>query len=87
MSKEIGMSWIEIEKKVQSFVVGDKMHAQSGNIYGVLVELFRHMTAEGYTPAKRFILYYLDQDGKESHWFNTTQIFLIFFVRSNNLSM
>ena len=34
VSKETGMSWIEIEKKVQSFVVGDKMHAQSGNIYG-----------------------------------------------------
>ncbi|XP_075672349.1 pentatricopeptide repeat-containing protein At3g05340 isoform X1 [Castanea sativa] len=64
VSKEIGMSWIEIEKKIQSFVVGDKMHAQSGNIYGVLAELFRHMTAEGYAPDKRFILYYLDQDGK-----------------------
>nr|POE90431.1 pentatricopeptide repeat-containing protein [Quercus suber] len=64
VSKEVGMSWIEIEKKVQSFVVGDKMHAQSGNIYGVLAELFRHMTAEGYAPDKRFIIYYLDQDGK-----------------------
>ena len=31
---------------------------------GVLAELFRHMTAEGYAPDKRFILYYLDQDGK-----------------------
>ena len=42
------MSWIEIEKKVQSFVVVvDRMHAQYGNIYGVLAELFRHMTVEG----------------------------------------
>jgi hypothetical protein len=27
--------------------------------------LFRHLTDEGYVPDKRFILYYLDQDGKE----------------------
>ena len=38
MAKEIGMSWIEIEKKIQSFVVGGKIHAQFGNIYGVLAE-------------------------------------------------
>ena len=47
MAKETGMSWIEIEKKVQSFVVVDRMHAQYGNIYGALAELFRHMTDEG----------------------------------------
>ena len=50
MAKEICMSWIEIEKKFQSFVtfvVVDRMHAQYGNIYGVLAELFRHMTNEG----------------------------------------
>ena len=47
MAKETTMSWIEIEKKFQSFVVVDRMHAQYGNIYGVLAELFRHMTDEG----------------------------------------
>ena len=40
------------------------MHAQSGNIYGFLTELFRDMTGEGYAPNKTFILYYLDQDEK-----------------------
>ena len=63
--KETGLSWIEIEKKVHSFVVGDRMHPQAENIYGVLAELFRHLRDEGYVPDKRFILYYLDQDGKE----------------------
>jgi len=65
VEKETGLSWIEIEKKVHSFVVGDRMHPQAENIYGVLAELFRHLTDEGYVPDKRFILYYLDQDGKE----------------------
>ena len=47
MAKETGVSWIEIEKKFQSFVVVDRMHAQYGNIYGVLAELSRHITDEG----------------------------------------
>ena len=63
VAKERGISWIEIEKKVHSFVVWDRMHPQSEIIYGVLAELFRLMTDEGYVPDKRFILYYLDQDG------------------------
>ena len=46
MAKETSMSWIEIENKFQSFVIVDRMHAQYGNIYGVLAELFRHLTDE-----------------------------------------
>ena len=34
VAKETSMSWIMIEKKIQSFVVGGKMRAQSRNIYG-----------------------------------------------------
>ncbi|KAB2630169.1 pentatricopeptide repeat-containing protein [Pyrus ussuriensis x Pyrus communis] len=50
VTKETGISWIEIEKKVQSFVVGDRMHPQAEPIYRVLGELFRLMTDEGYVP-------------------------------------
>ena len=38
VAKETGMSWIEIKKKIQGFVVGGKMHTQSENIYGILAE-------------------------------------------------
>ncbi|KAA8545112.1 hypothetical protein F0562_019896 [Nyssa sinensis] len=51
--KDTGISWIEIEKKVHSFVVEDQMHPQGEIIYGVLFELFRHMSDEGYVPDKR----------------------------------
>lgn len=50
VAKETGISWIEIENKVQSFVVGDRMHPQAEIIYGVLAELYRLMTDEGYVP-------------------------------------
>lgn len=61
MDKETGISWIEIEKQVHSFVVVDKMHPQADTIHGVLAELLRLMIDEGYVPNKRFILHCLDQ--------------------------
>ena len=36
------------------------MHPHAKIIYGVLGELFKLMTGEGYVPDKRFILYYSD---------------------------
>ncbi|KAK8651527.1 hypothetical protein V6N13_141127 [Hibiscus sabdariffa] len=45
-----GISWIEIEKKVHSFVVQDRMHPQTEAIYGVLEELLELMLDEGYVP-------------------------------------
>ncbi|PKI74068.1 hypothetical protein CRG98_005546 [Punica granatum] len=62
VAKETGISWIEIEKKVHSFVVYDRMHPQSETVIRVSRELFLLMTDEGYVPDKRFILYYLDQN-------------------------
>ncbi|XWS58196.1 hypothetical protein CRYUN_Cryun08bG0014000 [Craigia yunnanensis] len=56
--KETGISWIEIEKKVHSFVVQDRTHPQAEVIYGVLEELFGLMLDEGYMPDRRFILSY-----------------------------
>ncbi|KAL7235172.1 hypothetical protein ACSBR1_018628 [Camellia fascicularis] len=62
VAKEIGISWIEIEKKVHSFVVEDRMHPQGEIIQSVLLELFRHMSDEGYAPDRKFNLYYMNLD-------------------------
>lgn len=62
VGKETGMSWIEIEKKVHSFVVEDRMHPQGEIMYEVLAALFPIMVDEGYVPDKRFLLSYLDED-------------------------
>uniref|UniRef100_A0A803KP70 Pentatricopeptide repeat-containing protein n=1 Tax=Chenopodium quinoa TaxID=63459 RepID=A0A803KP70_CHEQI len=66
VSKETGKSWIEIERKVHSFVVCDQMHPQSETIYAVIAELFLQLTDEGYKPDKRFILHYTGQNEIES---------------------
>lgn len=62
LAKETGISWIEIEMNVHSFVVCDRMHPQADNIYSVLAQMFLQLVDEGYQPDKRFILYYLDED-------------------------
>ncbi|GAB2287334.1 hypothetical protein Dimus_021714 [Dionaea muscipula] len=49
MSKETGISWVEIDKKVHSFVVWDRMHQEADIIYTALAWLLGHMTdEEGY---------------------------------------
>ncbi|KAI3509197.1 hypothetical protein L1887_24288 [Cichorium endivia] len=61
--KDVGVSWIEVEKKVHKFVVDDRMHLETEVIFRVLVVLFRHLTDEGYVPDKRFILRHWDDEG------------------------
>ncbi|GAB2238964.1 hypothetical protein Droror1_Dr00024877 [Drosera rotundifolia] len=48
VAKETGGSWIEMEKRVHGFVVSDKMHPEADMIYGLLSQLFRHMSDEVY---------------------------------------
>ncbi|XVF57443.1 hypothetical protein PTKIN_Ptkin06aG0205800 [Pterospermum kingtungense] len=54
--KETGTSWIEIEKKIHSFVVQDRMHPQAEIINGVLEELFGLMLDESYVADNRLIV-------------------------------
>ncbi|CAN4111139.1 unnamed protein product [Withania somnifera] len=63
VAKEAGTNCIEIEKGVRSFIVADQMHPRAMIIYSTLLELFGHTRDEGYVP--RFIVYYMDGDGKE----------------------
>ncbi|AES82510.1 PPR containing plant-like protein [Medicago truncatula] len=65
VAKEVGISWIEIEKKVNSFVVGDKLHPEADVIFWVLSGLLKHLKDEGYVPDKKFILFYLEQDKED----------------------
>ncbi|KAF6148316.1 hypothetical protein GIB67_025535 [Kingdonia uniflora] len=47
VKKDTGMSWIEIDKKVHTFVVEDTFHSQGEIIYGLLEELYKSMKDEG----------------------------------------
>ena len=52
-----GGSWIEINKRVPSFVVADRSHPQSKKIYMVLEILDRQMKVAGYVPDTSFFLH------------------------------
>ncbi|KAK1431399.1 hypothetical protein QVD17_07858 [Tagetes erecta] len=71
IAKDTGASWIEVDKRVHSFVVDDRMHSQTEVIFDVLLVLFRHLTDEGYVPDKRFILRYWHDDNDDDEQSNT----------------
>ncbi|XP_047338267.1 pentatricopeptide repeat-containing protein At3g05340 [Impatiens glandulifera] len=59
VSKEVGISWIEVEKEVHEFVVGDRLHPKSWEIRDLLGEIYR-MIDDGYGLDKQNFHYYLD---------------------------
>ncbi|XP_058070709.1 pentatricopeptide repeat-containing protein At4g16470 [Magnolia sinica] len=48
MSKEPGCSWIEVQREVHTFFVGDKSHEQTEQIYEMIRELACILKEEGY---------------------------------------
>ena len=48
---ELGCSWIEVNKQVHAFFVGDRSHPQMQQIYEKLEMLSHQMKAAGYAPA------------------------------------
>eukprot|EP01018_Ginkgo_biloba_P012858 Gb_31162 [translate_table: standard] len=60
-----GCSWIEVNKQVHTFLVGDRSHAQTQKIYAELEKLSRQMKAAGYMPDTRFVLYDVEEEQKE----------------------
>ncbi|KAJ9683013.1 hypothetical protein PVL29_018842 [Vitis rotundifolia] len=56
LKKEPGCSWIEIKSEVHAFLVGDKAHPRSKEIYENLDVLTDEMKWVGYMPDTDFIL-------------------------------
>eukprot|EP01018_Ginkgo_biloba_P030321 Gb_23084 [translate_table: standard] len=65
VKKSPGCSWIEVENKVHTFLVGDRSHTQSEKIYAMLETLAGQMKDSGYVPNTRFVLHNLDEQEKE----------------------
>ncbi|CAM6113331.1 unnamed protein product [Calypogeia fissa] len=63
--KEPGRSWIEVDKTIHEFVVGDLSHPEAKAIYTMLKNLTEKLKAEGYTPDTRLVLHNIDEADKE----------------------
>eukprot|EP01018_Ginkgo_biloba_P019393 Gb_22805 [translate_table: standard] len=57
VKKEPGLSWIEINNTIHSFVAGDRSHPQTEIIYAKLESLWDQMKDEGYVPDRNFVLH------------------------------
>ncbi|KAL2925391.1 hypothetical protein RDABS01_028275 [Bienertia sinuspersici] len=65
VKKEPGMSWVEVKDKVHTFIVGDKSHPRSTEIYAKLNEIRDLMIKEGYVPMLETDLHDVEQSEKE----------------------
>eukprot|EP01018_Ginkgo_biloba_P008990 Gb_03996 [translate_table: standard] len=60
LKKNPGCSWIEVENRVHSFLVGDRSHPQSEKIFKMLESLDGLMKEAGYVPDTNFVLHHME---------------------------
>eukprot|EP01018_Ginkgo_biloba_P020216 Gb_20456 [translate_table: standard] len=65
IKKKPGCSWIEVNNKVHTFLLGDRSHPQSQKIYAELEALSEQMKESGYVPNTAFVLYDVGEEQKE----------------------
>ncbi|KAK8488812.1 hypothetical protein V6N13_000944 [Hibiscus sabdariffa] len=65
LQKVAGRSWIEVKKKMYSFVSVDEFNPQIEEIQSLLIKLSAEMKEKGYKPQTKVVLYDLDEGEKE----------------------
>ncbi|VVA19888.1 PREDICTED: pentatricopeptide [Prunus dulcis] len=65
VTKEPGISWIQIKNKVHYFLMGEKAHDEIKEINMAVNELYRRFRATGYVPDTNFVLHDVAEEQKE----------------------
>lgn len=65
LKKEPGCSWIEVQSEMHGFLVGDKVHPRSRELYEMLNDLIGEMKLSGYEPDSAFLVE-ADEEGSAS---------------------
>lgn len=63
--KEIGKSWIELKSSIHVFVVGDRSHPKTSDIYAKLEELGSEMKKLAYKSETQYDLHDVEEEQKE----------------------
>jgi len=66
IQKKPGYSWIEVKNRVHSFMVNDRSHPQTEEIYTTLESLTEQIKEVGYKPDTNFVLHDLEEEHKEN---------------------
>ncbi|KAM3229912.1 hypothetical protein ACQJBY_060614 [Aegilops geniculata] len=65
ITKMPASSWIEVGRRVHVFLVGDKSHPRTEEIYALLKKLYGKMREEGYVADTGFVLHDVEDEQKE----------------------
>ncbi|KAI3755026.1 hypothetical protein L1987_54819 [Smallanthus sonchifolius] len=65
LKKPTGWSYVEFDGKLHKFIVGDKSHSRSNDIYKLLMELRKKMRVVGYIADKESVLRDVEEEEKE----------------------
>ncbi|GAV78930.1 PPR domain-containing protein/PPR_2 domain-containing protein/DYW_deaminase domain-containing protein [Cephalotus follicularis] len=80
VKKEPGMSWIEVKDKVYTFIVGDRNHPRSEEIYAKLDELSELLNKAGYVPMVETDLHDVEQRTKEQLLYHHSEKLAVAFA-------
>ncbi|XP_050214845.1 pentatricopeptide repeat-containing protein At2g03880, mitochondrial [Mercurialis annua] len=82
--KDPGCSWVEVNKKIHAFILGDNSHPQFSEINKQLNKLIHKLRGVGYVPDTNFVL--LDLEGDEqrenSLQYHSEKLALVFGLMS-----
>lgn len=65
IKKDPGRSWIEVRNETSTFVVDDRSHSQSEEIWAMAVRLNERLKEAGYVPDTRYVMHDVDEQQKE----------------------
>ncbi|XP_021751958.1 pentatricopeptide repeat-containing protein At4g37170-like [Chenopodium quinoa] len=65
--KKPGLSWVEVQRQVHRFLVGDISHPNYNQIHAFLTEISKKMKQEGYVPDTDFVLHDVEEEQKEQN--------------------
>ncbi|KFK33531.1 hypothetical protein AALP_AA5G025300 [Arabis alpina] len=65
IKKEPGCSWIEVNKQIHAFIIGDKSHPKIVEVNKKLNELIHRLIGIGYVPETNFVLQDLEGEQME----------------------
>ncbi|GAV81814.1 PPR domain-containing protein/PPR_2 domain-containing protein/DYW_deaminase domain-containing protein [Cephalotus follicularis] len=65
VKKEPGSSWVEVNKQIHAFILGDNSHPQIDEINSQLNQLIHRLMGVGYIPDTNFVLQDLEGEQRE----------------------
>ncbi|CAH9055492.1 unnamed protein product [Cuscuta epithymum] len=78
-----GLSYVELNNQVHTFLAGDRWHSQSGKIYEELDALIGKIKEAGYVPVTGGALHDVEEEDKENHLVVHSEKLAIAFAMMN----